>query len=889
MGRGASNFYMNNCSPPLRLLCASMHRKRMFGGILCVLVLIFLAAIPPVAAQDDNEPEIALVSMRARRSIRGAVLVPVEVVVASRGRALDGSLVIEGRDVAINWEVGVALAANTEATQTILVPVSRFSSIALDATLVVEGEEVATGELEIVDSRNGEKNAVGLIGLEPPGPTIDLAPDVGKGALYELANLDLLEGLDSVVVSPAGMRSLGSDEQQVLLNWVSAGHQLIVADRAGSIDELLPVEWQQDGGNVASTGAGFIRYVGSEWQSAVPPGPTVAGNPQMSEFGGVSHNELKSDAGFKVPGIGIIASILGVYMLLAGPVLFALLSARGRQQLAWVLLPALAVAFTVGVVITGNVLTRGRGNGHATIIEVSPFGSTLTDTLLIADSGEQTVSLPVGYTLASSGLGATGGGGAGSPLSLRPSAGADELVFDIDQGSGGTAVVRGQSSDYAHALVVSQVRTSASEITGVVTNATGVDLFNVVAIIGNRATDIGVLASGTEETFSIDLEARARQANPELRIWDVNDPFGGGGNFGGGGGAIDDGPLNGSAWVDWRNTRNGTSAPSGLITVVGWTRATTASLLDGQGRTAFVVHQPVGAISGPAHPDVVRAVPGRAPDPFGFAMEMDFGGFGGEFAETIQYIRPADSDTSNLALRIENFVTALEVWVDDEWRFFELPEQGRVDLTIPDEAWIDDVMWVRGSIEGGFFDPASVPLQLTERDGDAETLTLLPAGETSRRRSIEQFPGEVQLELNETTEVLLDENMFSGEGDIFNSYDEWTIVLAEDDDVTVSMDAFNNGGGLDPYLIIRDPDRVQIAENDDFNGLNSRVQFTARSEGVYVIETRPLSGGGPGGGYEVFIEVEFADPDAPRPTAPASTAVPTATTVEATTTTGGEA
>ena len=710
-----------------------MHNKRI-GGVLLVLFALFVPFFSVAGAQEDEAPaaEIATLNMRALRATSGAVLVPIELTVSSLDRAIDGSLIVEVPDISVSWDIGVRLAANTEATQVILVPISSFG-IDMTATIVVDDEDVAETDLEILDGDRGNENVIGVIGVDAPEREVPLFPEDGDASVIELSNLDLLPGLDSVVISPSGMRSLSADEQAQLLNWVSAGRQLIVADKPGALDELLPAIWVGPEPIIAA-GSGFIRYVGPEWATSVPKGPTSATSPQFTDFSGVSHNELTSDAGFRVPGIKVIASILGIYLLLAGPVLFIVLGRRKRRSLVWLALPALAAVCTIGVVIVGSILTRGRGNGHATIVEVSPVGATLTDRILVSDSGDQTIELPPGYALTRAGLGSRNRSGAA--IVLRPTAGADSMSFEIDQGSGGSAVLQGQTDQFVDAFVIDDVRVKTDEITGSVRNNTTKTLADVLVIMGNRIAEVGDLPTGAAEPFAIDLTDRARTSDPELRAWDiegqvsVEDFFFEGPGIGfGNNAALDEGPINGSAWIEWRTSRTGTDTPSGLLTAVGWTREVNASLLGGQGRTAFVARAGLSNTNGPVHPDTIRNVSVDS------SADLFFGDFGGGrgFDQSVQLIRPPGADTSQVAFAIGEQVTEFNVWIDDDWRSFELPDRGRVEFAIPEEAWQDNVLWAEAKTDGFFGEPGITNVELEEVDDRTDTVALLPAGETFQR------------------------------------------------------------------------------------------------------------------------------------------------------------
>jgi hypothetical protein len=197
-------------------------------------------------------------------------------------------------------------------SQTFVVPTAGNASIALEATLVVDGEVVAVGE---ANRPQANANAVGVLGLAAPSDSVQLRPQIGQASLIEMDDLTILPALDTVVASDAGLRALSPGERDQLLRWVAAGRQLAVADSPGVIDSLLPAEWQS-GASLVGVGTGFIRYIGTDWVENVPAGVSVATSVQfVAGFFDSSSPELRSDAGFTVPGLGVLSILLLVYLL----------------------------------------------------------------------------------------------------------------------------------------------------------------------------------------------------------------------------------------------------------------------------------------------------------------------------------------------------------------------------------------------------------------------------------------------------------------------------------------------------------------------------------------------------------------------------------------------
>ena len=850
-----------------------MQPHRTVGGLLLFVALIGVVLTgggSTAGAQDA--PAIAGVDLTVLRRSAGATVVPVRVQVESL-RAIEATLSITNENTNTAWEIPYALAANSAVEQILLVPAGQ-GSLRLDAELIAGGEVVASEEIRD-DGREAPVNAVGVLGLDPPADEAQLVPTVGRASLIDLTDLGMLTALDTVVASPAGLRTLTPDELGRLQRWVAGGHQLVVADRAGSVDDLLPAEWIGEDSRVLAD-AGLLHYIENDWSTNLPPGISAAVDGQvMVGFFETSQAELLNDAGFRVPGIRALGLLLLLYLLLAGPVVFAVLNRMERQTLAWVVVPGLAVLFTAGVLVVGLFLTQGRGNGFAAIAEVGSAGASVTESVLIADDGRQELLLGPGWSLQSSGL-STSRESVGAPLTVRPALGSTELLFDIDPGGGGSAVVTGAAPDLDAALQIADLSVANDAVSGTLTNRSEHDLRGVLVLVGDRPTMLDELAAGASVPFTAPLGRVQDIGLPELRSWDV-DPQN---RFGFGGPrddeAITDGPANGSAWIDWRASRLGTAAPHGMITAVGWSRDIDGRTLGGTGRTAIVARAHIPAGDGPLASEQIRTMVALAPDPsfgqFGFDGEVNGS------TMVVQHVRPGGGDTAGLAVIVPRTASEARVWTGEAWQSLDLDgDNGELRFRIPDDLWADDTLWVEYQIADFFGEPGQYRTAMVSARDATEPFALLPAGERSSRDVFGGFDGPFggDAVVGLVRPVELDSTgFFEGDGFLEGTYDEWTIDLRPGQSVRVWMDAPTNnfGPSLDPWLVIRDPDGRQIAENDDFNGLNSRVDFTADAAGEYVIETRPLSGFG---GSEYFVRVE-TDPPEPEP----ATTVPEPTEAE---------
>jgi len=849
------------------LFLANMRAFRFISVALALGLFVAISTLAaPAGAQgdvaQDNDENVAALNIEVLRSGTGATVVPVRVTVISR-RAVEGSLQLRSPNTNVTWELPLALAANSEVQQLFVVPTNGQSSVSLSAALVVDGAEIA-------DDKSGAAiapvNAVGLIGLSASGAQVQLVPEIGVASLVELDDLSSVAAFDTVVVSPAGLRSLADPELGRLLQWMAAGRQLAVAGDPGSIDAQLPTEWQSSG-NLVQAGTGLIRYIGVDWANAVPAGVSSATNSQMAAgWFDPSSDELLNDAGFRVPGLGAMALLLLVYLVLAGPVTFIVLKKMNRQTLAWVVVPGLAVVFAVGVFGVGRVLSSGRGDAFATVVEVSPAGAFVTDSVLIANDGRQTLQLPQGWILQSSGL-STGSGDVGAPVIVAPKRATTELRFDIDTGSGGTAVLRGSSDELVESLTLVDVSLTGETLSGIVVNATGERLENVTVLVGQRLVSVGVIEDGQRGEFLLNLAVNRNIFAPELGTWDVDprDAW----QFGeqrAATDAVSDGPTNGSVWLEWRAARLGTSVPEGMITVVGWSRNLDESLVNGTGRTAVVAHGQLPSAAAPLLPAQIRTmqllVTGQ--DRFGEFNDFEAGGS----SVVTQFIRPLGADTTQVAVELLGQVSEIEFWSSEgTWRSVKLDNlAGDLSISIPEEVWIDDVVSVRYTFSEFFGEPGQRATRLVTTAPSTVTPELLPAGEDSRRHfdfvEPEVFEN-VDLVAGLVTPVVFDDNdSFESQGELYGSYDVWQVDVTEGDVLTVRMNADSTFGPdqLDPQLIVRDPSGNRIAENDDFDGLNSGLDFTAEVTGTYDIETRPL-GADQGGQYVLRVEAVLAQGD----------------------------
>jgi hypothetical protein len=588
---------------------------------------------------------------------------------------------------------------------------------------LVDGDDVVTSARGV--GRDPQQND--LVGVFPGAVRGELAERadtlVGDAValLFPLAPDDLAIGwgvlgpLDTVVATGDDLRELPEASMDRLLTWVGRGGQLVVDEPAGTDVPGLPDEWQPGDRTRAAAGQGEVALSGGSaaagaWDELLLPSPVRSFNEadaygQFGGFfgGGSIVSELGEDAGFDVPAVWWLITILGAYILLAGPVLWFILRRAGRQGLTWLVVPATAVVFTGVVAVLGAGLRESTQDAHGTIIEVNPRGSLATSAFLLSSrsGGEVGLSLPAGWAQTTA-VGEDYYGGGTSVIRVA----GDRVSADLD--AGGFAIMRaaGPARDFDGALTVTAVSTEPGTVVGTITNNTDVELHEVGVFADLTGDNLGSLPAGATVEFELAGGVAAGFGEPpEFRIWReaLGPEFNGqpvppaGDDDRAEGGAS---TVNVGLWSEVSAMWGISGRAPGDLVVAGWTDELASPAVPDirAGRTLLVTRAVIvadgdaGDMAGRRF--VVRG-PSGVPDGFprGDNNEYIVGG-------QMRLLLPTEEDgeplpAADLVLALPANQKRVELWVDGAWRELDIEPKRAAVVALPPEAVVADSVFLR--------------------------------------------------------------------------------------------------------------------------------------------------------------------------------------------------
>lgn len=334
-----------------------------------------------------------------------------------------------------------------------------------------------------------------LVGVKAPavGAVIDrLAPKTGATTVLSQGRVPLV--LQSALGSGVVVFSAFDPASAPLAQW-AAGSALDGRLLAPAYESSY-----EDSGQVVFASKGFVSSAGGP-ASLLDSTPGAVG-PQVA--GGALAPYLFQVPGASLPKPEVLGLMLLGYVVVAGPLTFFLLRKLRRRELAWVAVPALAVAAAAVTYTTGAGISEGPLSDEVQVARVTP-GSRLAEVTSLG-----AVYLPRGGTgtvaLAGGGPASDLGAGAGANLTVDGTDAPGQVRLEV---SGPANTLGGWAAERDGLLpgtVRAHVSASGDSVSGVVTNNLGVGLEDVYVLSSTgQQRRIGTLPSGASFSFSFSL------------------------------------------------------------------------------------------------------------------------------------------------------------------------------------------------------------------------------------------------------------------------------------------------------------------------------------------------------------------------------------------------
>ena len=203
-----------------------------------------------------------------------------------------------------------------------------------------------------------------------------------------------LESLDGIIIGNYNVEKLSKLQYNAILQWVKEGGSLILdhnSQKYFNISQTTPqnkfftkhnVEFgtvlilNQDLNTIFTEPESVKSELWKEMIRNLGESKLVSQNKKnVSTYYNYRIKELLSIPNSKeIPKVGSYGVVLGVYILLIGPVLYLVLKKKDKRHLTWILVPGIAITFTIIIYLVGSTTRITK-----------PFGKHLTFTILGED------------------------------------------------------------------------------------------------------------------------------------------------------------------------------------------------------------------------------------------------------------------------------------------------------------------------------------------------------------------------------------------------------------------------------------------------------------------------------------------------------------------------
>jgi hypothetical protein len=206
-----------------------------------------------------------------------------------------------------------------------------------------------------------------------------------------------------------------------------------------------------------------------------------------------------------LPPIGALIVLLGAYILLIGPINYLVLRRLDRREWAWLTMPVLVVAFTIGSYGIGSAL---RGNdvivNEVAIVAGAPGATEGTGQVYVGifspSRGRYQVSVPGGALLSAPINDFFGNQGAATQLDVLQ--GDPARVRDLAVGFGSLRTIRAETP-VTVPLIETDFRLEDGRLKGTVRNLSDQRLERAAVVLGGTVARLADLEPGAEATVDV--------------------------------------------------------------------------------------------------------------------------------------------------------------------------------------------------------------------------------------------------------------------------------------------------------------------------------------------------------------------------------------------------
>jgi hypothetical protein len=359
------------------------------------------------------------------------------------------------------------------------------------------------------------------------GSAVDLLPD----DLRPASSSGTASFAGAVLAGQLGYEQPASDFDAAALSPESGGSELLVQD-----GHPLLVQRAIGSGRVLAVAAALdepalVAWRGLDrlWALLVPVNSPVSWAGPFATVETIRDSQVTSYLNnlpaLDLPPLRTLLILLGVYILLAGPITFLILRRLDRMAWAWVSIPALTLIFAVlaygfgarqrgtDIIINELAIVETNGSGSGTVQGYVGVFSPIKDTYTLQASPD-TLLRPLSSGNWGGGAPAQNGGAARARYSNEPA-----QVSDLAINQWSMEMLAFALPDNAVPTVELQVTLDGATITGSVRNTSAVPLTEAALLVGGQAIRLDTLQPGEEKPISMRMVNAANQNSTSYLLY----------------------------------------------------------------------------------------------------------------------------------------------------------------------------------------------------------------------------------------------------------------------------------------------------------------------------------------------------------------------------------